>query len=65
MIYVPILWRIKPLRTEAEMKRDAAAEAIDWYMPECITDTPNEFYHAKKIYDAIATGKIPGVKLED
>lgn len=57
--------RIKPLRTEAERKRDAAAEAIDWYMPEFIPDTPNDYYHAKKIYDAIAAGKIPGVKLED
>lgn len=57
--------RIKPLRTEAERKRDEAAEAIDFYMPEFIPDTPNEFYHAKKIYDAIAAGKIPGVKLED
>lgn len=56
--------RIKPLRTEAERKRDAAAEAIDWYMPEFIPDTPNDYYHAKKIYDAIAAGKIPGVKLE-
>lgn len=55
---------IRPL-TEAEMKRDEAVEAIDFYMPEFITDTPNEFYHAKKIYDAIAAGKIPGVKLED
>lgn len=56
---------ILPLRTEAERKRDAAVEAIDFYMQEFITDTPNEFYHAKKIYDAIAAGKIPGVKLED
>lgn len=56
---------IRPLRTEAERKRDAAIEAIDWFMPECIPGTPNEFYHAKKIYDAIAAGKIPGVKLED
>lgn len=55
----------RPLRTEAERKRDKAAEAIDFYMPEFIADTPNEFYHAKKIYDAIAAGKIPGVKLED
>lgn len=54
----------RPLRTEADKKRDAAIEAIDWYMPECILDTPNEFGHAKKIYDAIAAGKIPGVKLE-
>lgn len=57
--------RIKPLRTEAERKRDAAAEAIDWYMPEFIPDTTNDYYHAKKIYDAIAAGKIPGVKLDD
>lgn len=58
-------YEFRPLRTEAEMKRDAAAEAIDWYMPESIPDTPNDYYHAKKIYDAIAAGKIPGVKLED
>lgn len=57
--------RIKPLRTEAERKRDEAVEAIGFYMPEFIPDTPNEFYHAKKIYDAIAAGKIPGVKLDD
>lgn len=57
--------RIKQLRSEAERKRYEAAKAIDFYMPEFITDTPNEFYHAKKIYDAIAAGKIPGVKLED
>lgn len=58
-------YEFRPLRTEAERKRDAAIEAIDWFMPECIPDTPNEFYHAKKIYDAIAAGKIPGVKLDD
>ncbi|ANW46808.1 hypothetical protein BOW75_gp13 [Salmonella phage IME207] len=56
---------LRPSHSEAERKRNAAIEAIDWYMPECIPDTPNEFYHAKKIYDAIAAGKIPGVKLED
>lgn len=57
--------QFRPLRTEAERKRDAAVEAINYWLPECIPDTPNEFYHAKKIYDAIAAGKIPGVKLED
>lgn len=57
--------RIKTLHSEAERKRYEAAEAIDFYMPKFITDTPNDFYHAKKIYDAIAAGKIPGVKLED
>ena len=56
---------LKPLRTEAKRKRDAAVEAIHWYMPEFIPDTPNKYYHAKKIYDAIAAGKIPGVKLDD
>lgn len=56
--------QFRQLRTEAERKRDEAIEAIDWYMPECIPDTPNEFYHAKKIYDAIAAGKIPEVKLD-
>lgn len=57
--------KFRPIRTEAERKRDAAVEAIDYWLPEYIPDTPNEFYHAKKIYDAIAAGKIPGVKLED
>lgn len=56
---------LRPSHSEAERKRNAAIEAIDWFMPECIPDTPNEFYHAKKIYDAIAAGKIPGVKLDD
>lgn len=58
-------YEFRPLRTEAERKRDAAVEAINYWLPECIPDTPNEFYHAKKIYDAIAAGKIPGVKLDD
>lgn len=56
---------LRPARSEADKKRDAAVEAIDYWLPEYIPDTPNEFYHAKKIYDAIAAGKIPGVKLED
>lgn len=60
----PLGCNFRPIRSEADKKRDAAIEAIDWYMPECILDTPNESGHAKKIYDAIAAGKIPGVKLE-
>jgi hypothetical protein len=55
----------RPTRSEAERKRDAAVEAIDRYMPEFIPDTPNDYYNAKKIYDAIAAGKIPGLRLED
>lgn len=58
-------YEFRPIRSEADKKRDAAVKAIDYWLPECIPDTPNEFYHAKKIYDAIAAGKIPGVKLED
>lgn len=58
-------YRFRPIRSEAERKRDEAVEAIDRYMPEFIPDTPNDYYNAKKIYDAIAAGKIPGVKLED
>lgn len=57
--------KFRPIRSEADRKRDEAVEAIDRYMPEFIPDTPNDYYNAKKIYDAIAAGKIPGVKLED
>lgn len=59
------MWEFRPLRSEADKRRDAAVEAIDYWLPECIPGTPNEFYHAKRIYDAIAAGKIPGVKLDD
>lgn len=55
----------RPIRSEADKKRDAAVEDIDYWLPEFIADTPNELYHAKKIYDAIAAGKVRGVKLED
>ena len=62
--YHPTDIKLRPFRTEADRKRDEAVEAIDRYMPEFIPDTPNDYYNAKKIYDAIAAGKIPGVKLE-
>lgn len=56
--------RIKPLRTEAERKRDIAIEAIlsDMRTIPCNLDLRDE---VAVIYDAIAAGKIPGVKLED
>lgn len=57
--------KFRPIRSEAEQKRDEAVKAIDRYMPEFIPDTPNDYYNAKKIYDAIAAGKIPGVKLDN
>lgn len=54
--------RIKPLRTEAERKRDAAIEAIQREADEGDNWIYSEY---EIIYDAIAAGKIPGVKLED
>ncbi len=53
---------IRPLRTEAERKRDAAVEA----MQREADDGDNWIYSEYEIiYDAIAAGKIPGVKLDD
>lgn len=53
-------YEFRPLRTEAEMAREAACRAISH-----ILDEDRDFqFDAKKIYDAIAAGKIPGVKLE-
>ena len=56
------VYQFRPLRTEAERKRDDAKKAIselrdrDGYkLAACMIDT---------IYDAISAGKIPGVKLE-
>lgn len=56
--------RIKPLRTEAERKRDIAIEAIlsDMRTIPCDLALRDE---VAVIYDAIAAGKIPGVKLDD
>lgn len=53
--------KFRPFQSEAERKRDAAVEAMqreadegnNWVYSEC-----------EIIYDAIAAGKIPGVKLE-
>ena len=53
----------RPLRTEAERKRDIAIEAIlsDMRTIPCDLDLRDE---VAVIYDAIAAGKIPGVKLD-
>lgn len=58
--------RIKPLRTEAERKRNAAAKE----MARHANDDEHRKFNAGlrnclSIYDAIAAGKIPGVKLDD
>lgn len=53
---------LRPLRTEAERKRDESIKAM--------ASAPKPCGHpiagiCSEIYDAIAAGKIPGVKLED
>lgn len=54
----------RPLRTEAERKRDAFINAVldDMRTIPCDLSLRDE---VAVIYDAIAAGKIPGVKLED
>lgn len=55
-------YEFRPLRTEAERKRDAAVEAMQREADEGDNWIYSEY---EIIYDAIAAGKIPGVKLED
>lgn len=54
----------RPIKSEADKKRDAAIEAIlsDMRTIPCDLSLRDE---VAVIYDAIAAGKIPGVKLED
>lgn len=50
-------WIFRPTRSEAEQKRDEAVKAImltGWFQNA-----------AEEIYDLIAAGKVPGMKLED
>lgn len=54
--------QFRPLRTEAESKRDAAVEAMQREADEGDNWIYSEY---EIIYDAIAAGKIPGVKLDD
>lgn len=56
--------QFRPLRTEAEKKRDAAVEKIKELLMFDYGDDPR-VNDATFIYDAIAAGKIPGVKLDD
>ena len=55
---------LKPLRTDAEKKRDAFINAVldDMRVIPCDLSLRDE---VAVIYDAIAAGKIPGVKLDD
>ena len=58
------MWEFRPLRTEAEKKRDAAIEKIKELLMFDHGDD-QRVNDAIFIYDAIAAGKIPGVKLDD
>lgn len=57
-------FEFRPLRTEAERKRDAFINAVldDMRTIPCDLSLRDE---VAVIYDAIAAGKIPGVKLEE
>lgn len=57
-------YEFRPLRTEAEKKRDAFINAVldDMRVIPCDLSLRDE---VAVIYDAIAAGKITGVKLED
>ena len=55
---------LKPLRTEAERKHEAVLESICAVLEMVAQDYKRED-KAKLIYEAIAAGKIPGVKLDD
>lgn len=51
----------RPLRTKAERKRDEVIESIFEILNAGVSTSQD----AIDIYDAVAAGKIPGVKLED
>lgn len=53
--------KFRPTRSEAEQKRDAAKNAI----AELCRSSASNGHSADLIYDAIAAGKIPGLRLED
>ncbi|EBS5669763.1 hypothetical protein DUW29_22190 [Salmonella enterica subsp. enterica serovar Stanley] len=56
--------KFRPLRTEAERKREIAVNVIKGLLMFDYGDDPR-VNDATFIYDAIAAGKIPGVKLDD
>lgn len=56
--------QFRPLRTEAERKHEAVLESICSVL-EMVAQDYKRNDEAKLIYEAIAAGKIPGVKLDD
>lgn len=57
--------KFSPLRTEAERKRDAAIEEMIKIATIHTTKSLSLDLALNSVYNAIAAGKIPGVKLED
>lgn len=57
-------YEFRPLRSESEMKHEAVLESICAVLEMVAQDYKRED-EAKLIYEAIAAGKIPGVKLDD
>ena len=57
-------YEFRPLRTESERKHEAVLESICAVL-EMVAQDYRRDDEAKLIYEAIAAGKIPGVKLDD
>lgn len=57
-------YEFRPLRTESERKHEAVLESICAVL-EMVAQDYKRKDEAKLIYDAIAAGKVPGVKLDD
>lgn len=56
--------KFRPIRTEADKKRERICDAIYGALTKAERQH-NRSDEAEAVYDAIATGKIPGVKLDD
>lgn len=56
-------YRFRPIRSEAERKRDEAVAQLNNFVAMGKFALDEDLAYA--VYDAIAAGKIPGVKLED
>lgn len=57
-------WIFRPIRSKDDKKREAALDAIYGAIASA-ERANNRSDEADKVYEAIAAGKIPGVKLED
>lgn len=55
------LWAITPIRSEADKKRDEAVKAIDDAQSQVFDQ---ELTFSEYLYDAIATGKIPHIRID-